>query len=75
MGPAQTDRALDDPNLAIRVHHRSARLYDALQMVSAPERDTRNHACKVMDKGNPVYSVVAKAIVCATTQVLRNATI
>jgi hypothetical protein len=44
-------------------------------VVSPPERDTRNHACKVMDKGNPVFSVVAKAIVCATTQVLRNATI
>ena len=75
MGPAQTDRALDDPNLAIRVHHRSSRLYDSLQVVSSSERATRNHACKVMDKGNPVYSAVAKAIVCATTQVLRNTTI
>ena len=33
MGPAQADRALDDPNLALRVSHRSSRLFNALQMV------------------------------------------
>jgi hypothetical protein len=33
MGPAQADRALDDPNLAVRVRHRSSRLFNALQMV------------------------------------------
>ena len=33
MGPAQADRALDDPNLAVRVGYRSFRLLNALQMV------------------------------------------
>ncbi len=33
MGPAQADRALDDPNLALCVRHRSSRLFDALPMV------------------------------------------
>ena len=33
MGPAQADRALDDPNLALRVGYRSSRLLNALQMV------------------------------------------
>jgi hypothetical protein len=33
MGPAQADRALDDPNLALRVCHRSPCLFNALQMV------------------------------------------
>ena len=33
MGPTQTDRALDDPNLAVRVRYRSSRLLNALQMV------------------------------------------
>lgn len=33
MGPAQADRALGDPNLALRVGHRSSRLFDALPMV------------------------------------------
>jgi len=35
MGPAQADRALDDPNLAVRVGYWSSRLLDALQMVPA----------------------------------------
>ena len=35
MGPAQADRALDDPNLALRVGYRSFRLLNALQMVSS----------------------------------------
>jgi hypothetical protein len=33
MGPAQADRALDDPNLAVRVGYWSSRLLNALQMV------------------------------------------
>jgi len=33
MGPAQANRALDDPNLAVRVGYRSSRLLNALQMV------------------------------------------
>ena len=33
MGPPQADRALDDPNLAIRVCHWSSRLFNALPMV------------------------------------------
>jgi hypothetical protein len=33
MGPAQADCALDDPNLALRLYHRSVRVPDALQMV------------------------------------------
>jgi len=33
MGPAQTDRALDYSNLALRVRHGSSRLFDALPMV------------------------------------------
>ena len=36
MGPAQADRALDDPDLALRVCHRSSRLFNALPMVSSP---------------------------------------
>jgi hypothetical protein len=35
MGPAQTDRALDDSNLAVRVDHRGVCVFDALQMVSS----------------------------------------
>ena len=33
MGPAQADRALGNPNLAVRLGHRSSRLLDALPMV------------------------------------------
>jgi hypothetical protein len=33
MEPAQADRALDDPNLALRLGHRCPCLFDALQMV------------------------------------------
>ena len=33
MGPAQTDRALDDSNLALRVGYWSSSLFNALQMV------------------------------------------
>ena len=37
MGPAQADRALDDPNLAVRVDYRSSRLLNALQMVPSTD--------------------------------------
>ena len=33
MGPAQADRTLDDPNLAVRVGYRRSSLLDALPMV------------------------------------------
>ena len=33
LGPAQADRALDDPDLAVRVCHRSSCLFNALPMV------------------------------------------
>ena len=35
MGSPQANRALDDPNLALRVSHRRVRVLDALQVVSA----------------------------------------
>jgi hypothetical protein len=35
MGPAQADRALDHPNLAVCLGHRRACVFDALQMVSS----------------------------------------
>ena len=35
MGSPQADRALDDPNLALRLGHGRARVLDALQVVSA----------------------------------------
>ena len=35
MGPAQADRTLDNPNLAVRLGHRRACVLDALQMVSS----------------------------------------
>ena len=35
VGPAQTDRTLDDPDLALRLDHRGVCVFDALQMVSS----------------------------------------
>ncbi len=35
MGSPQANRALDDPNLAIRLGHRCVCIFDALQMVSS----------------------------------------
>ena len=35
MGSPQANRALDDPNLALRLSHRRVRVFDALQVVSA----------------------------------------
>ncbi len=48
MGPAQADRALDDSNLAVRLDHRRARIFDALQMVSSGEvnRQSCLQGCK-----------------------------
>jgi hypothetical protein len=34
MGSAQANRALDDPNLALRLSHRGVRVLNALQVVS-----------------------------------------
>ena len=34
MGSPQANRALDDPNLALRLSHRRAGVFDALQVVS-----------------------------------------
>ena len=47
LGPAQADRALDDPNLALRVGHRSSRLFNALPMVpstGALTDESANHS-------------------------------
>jgi len=65
MGPAQADRTLDDPDLALRVRHWSSGLSNALQVVSATGRDAGNPACKVG----------AERIACATTQILRSTAI
>ena len=35
MGSPQANRALDGPNLALRLNHRRVRVLDALQVVSA----------------------------------------
>src|SRR6266404_3130893 len=35
MGSSQADRALDDPNLAVRLRHGRVCVFDALQMVSS----------------------------------------
>jgi hypothetical protein len=47
MGSARADRALDDPNLALRVGYRRFRLFNALQMVPSTGRDAGNLACKL----------------------------
>ena len=50
MGPAQADRALDDPNLAVRVGDRSSRLLNALPMVpSASALSAVASACPQLD--------------------------
>jgi hypothetical protein len=38
MGPAQANRTMDDPDLALRLDHRGVCVFDALQMVSSGER-------------------------------------
>ena len=64
VGPAQTDRALDDPNLALRVCYGSSRLFDALPMVPpagaltavalGPQRITRLRARRHAPSGKGV---------------------
>ena len=44
---ARSDRALDGADLALCLCHRRARLFDALQVVSASARDAGNRACKI----------------------------
>ena len=47
VGPAQADRALDDPHLALRVGHWSSRLFNALPMVpstGALADESANHS-------------------------------
>ena len=51
MEPAQADRALDDPNLALRVGYRSFRLLNALQMV--PPTGALNAASSAVLRGLP----------------------
>ena len=45
MGSPPKNRTLDDPNLALRISHRRARVLDALQMVSSRDL-TSNLALK-----------------------------
>ena len=47
LGPTQADRALDDPDLAIRLCHGRARLFDALQVVPSSERGAGQSVCNV----------------------------
>ena len=42
MGPTQTDRALDDSNLALCVRHRGCRLLNALPVVPSADALTRD---------------------------------
>ena len=65
VGPAQADRTLDDPDLAVRLAHRRPCLFDALQMV--PSGD-------VMQAILPARITTQDRIVCVT-QVLRSAII
>jgi hypothetical protein len=54
MGPAQADRALDDPNLAVRVGYRSSRLLNALQMV--PSNGALSAVSSAVVSGLPGYA-------------------
>ena len=54
MGPAQADRTLDDPNLALRVGYRSFRLLNALQMV--PPTGALSAASSAVLSGLPGYA-------------------
>ena len=47
VGPAQTNRTLDDPDLALRLAHRGVCLFDALQMV--PSGDVKSCARRLFD--------------------------
>lgn len=67
MGPAQTDRALDDSDLAVRIDHRSACIFHALQMVSSGER-LETPRCGVRLEAAPILPSATHAdrIVCVT---------
>ena len=84
MGPAQADRTLDDPDLALRLGHRGACLFDALQMVSSGDVTQGNPACKVATSGGLQSAAgviwrsppsMIQTILSASGQVLRSAII
>ncbi len=50
MGSSQADRAVDDPNLAVRLGHRGICLLDALQMVSSRNVARRCSAATAADR-------------------------
>ena len=54
MGPAQADRALDDPNLVVRVGYRRSSLLNALPMV--PSTRSLSAAASAVLSGRPRYS-------------------
>jgi len=47
MGQAQTDRALDGPDLALCLCDGRIRLFDAIQMVSSRECDAASRAWQI----------------------------
>lgn len=47
MEQAQTDRALDDPDLALCLCDRRIRLFDAIQVVSSRECDAASRAWQI----------------------------
>jgi len=58
MGPAQADRALDDPHLAVRVGYRSSRLLNALQMV--PSTCALSTLASAVLSGLPCYAQISR---------------
>ena len=60
MGPAQADRALDDSNLAVRIRHRSSRLFNAVQMVSSTSALTA--VASVVRSGLPTGCAISTCI-------------
>ncbi len=55
MGPAQADRALDNPNLAVRVGYRRSSLFDALPMV--PSARSLSAVASAVPSGPPGKSL------------------
>ena len=66
MGSSQADRALDDPNLAVRLRHGRVCVFDALQMVSSGN---------VMQAILPARDHLRRQDVCVTSKVLHTAMI
>ena len=66
MGSSQADRALDDPNLAVRLRYGRVCVFDALQMVSSGS---------VMQAILPARDHNADRIVCVTSKILHTAMI